>query len=70
MAIDKLKSRFFTGAWLTDVKQYFSKINEIIDWINNSVTSIGIGGSGTTNYVSKFTASSGFRTCIDSFKHK
>lgn len=56
MAIDKLKSRFFTGAWLTDVKQYFSKINEIIDWINNSVTSIGIGGSGTTNYVSKFTA--------------
>ena len=56
MSIDKLKSRFFTGAFITDVKHYFSKINEIIDWINNSVSAIGIGGSGTTNYVSKFTA--------------
>ena len=35
MAIDKLKLKFFTGAWLTDVKHYFTKINEIIDWINN-----------------------------------
>lgn len=35
MSIDKLKTRFFTGAWLTDVKHYFTKINEIIDWINN-----------------------------------
>jgi len=33
--IDKLKNRFVTGAWLTDVKHYFSKINEIVDWINN-----------------------------------
>jgi len=35
MAIDKLKLKFFTGAWLTDVKHYFSKINEIIDQVNN-----------------------------------
>ena len=35
MSIDKLKTKFFTGAWLTDVKHYFVKINEIIDWINN-----------------------------------
>ena len=36
MSIDKLKNRFVTGAWLTDVKHYFSKINEIIDWVNNA----------------------------------
>jgi len=35
MAIDKLKLKFFTGAWLTDVKHYFTKINEIIDQVNN-----------------------------------
>lgn len=57
MAIDKLKNKFFAGSFITDVKHYFSKINEIIDWINNSVAAIGIGGSGTTNYISKFTAS-------------
>lgn len=57
MAIDKLKNKFFAGSFITDVKHYFSKINEIIDWINNIGTSLGIGGSGTTNYVSKFTAS-------------
>ena len=32
MSIDKLKTKFFTGAWLTDVKHYFTKINEIIDY--------------------------------------
>lgn len=36
MKIEKLKSKFFTGAWLTDVKQYFSKINEIIDSLNSN----------------------------------
>lgn len=36
MSIDKLKNRFVTGAWLTDVKHYFNKINEIIDNINNN----------------------------------
>lgn len=35
MAIDKLKTKFITGAFINDVKHYFSKINEIIDWINN-----------------------------------
>lgn len=37
MSIDKLKTKFSTGAWLTDVKHYFSKINEIIDYLNNLV---------------------------------
>lgn len=41
MAIDKLKTKFFTGAWLTDVKHYFSKINEIIDYLN------GTSGNGS-----------------------
>lgn len=35
MSIDKLKTKFITGAFINDVKHYFSKINEIIDWINN-----------------------------------
>lgn len=42
MSIDKLKTKFFTGAWLTDVKHYFSKINEIIDYLN--------GNSGDGSY--------------------
>lgn len=46
MKIEKLKSKFFTGAWLTDVKQYFSKINEIIDYLN------GVGKSGDGSYKS------------------
>lgn len=36
MSIDKLKTKFFTGAWLTDVKHYFIKINEIIDYLNGN----------------------------------
>ena len=44
MSIDKLKTKFFTGAWLTDVKHYFTKINEIIDYLN------GIGNSGDGSY--------------------
>lgn len=44
MAIDKLKTKFFTGAWLTDVKHYFTKINEIIDYLN------GVGTSGDGSY--------------------
>lgn len=39
MSIDKLKTKFFTGAWLTDVKHYFKKINEIIDYLNGNGTS-------------------------------
>ena len=31
MSIDKLKTKFITGAFINDVKHYFSKINEIID---------------------------------------
>lgn len=41
MSIDKLKTKFFTGAWLTDVKHYFTKINEIIDYLN------GVKGNGS-----------------------
>lgn len=46
MSIDKLKTKFFTGAWLTDVKHYFTKINEIIDYLN------GNGSSGDGSYKS------------------
>jgi len=35
MSIDKLKTKFSTGAWLPDFKSLFTKTNEIIDWINN-----------------------------------
>lgn len=35
MSIAKLKNKFFTGAWINDTKQYFFKINEIIDNLNN-----------------------------------
>jgi len=54
MSIDKLKTKFFTGAWLTDVKHYFTKINEIIDYLN------GNGSSGDGSYkelISSFTQS-------------
>lgn len=36
MAIDKLKTKFFTGSFVADVKHYFPKINEIIDELNNT----------------------------------
>lgn len=36
MAIDKLKNKFSTGAFVADVKHYFSKINEIIDYLNGN----------------------------------
>ena len=35
MSIDKLKTKYITGTFINDVKHYFTKINEIIDWINN-----------------------------------
>lgn len=44
MSIAKLKTKFFTGAFLVDVKHYFDKINEIIDYLN------GIGKSGDGSY--------------------
>lgn len=44
MSIDKLKTKFITGAFINDVKHYFSKINEIIDYIN------GNGKSGDGSY--------------------
>ncbi len=34
MAIAKLRTVFFDGAWIPKVKTFFTKINEIIDWIN------------------------------------
>jgi len=36
MSIDKLKTKFSTGAFVADVKHYFSKINEIIDYLNGN----------------------------------
>jgi len=41
MSIDKLKTKFSTGAFVADVKHYFSKINEIIDYLN------GVSGNGS-----------------------
>lgn len=43
MAIDKLKTVFTTGAWLTNVKTFYKKINEIIDYLNGT----GTTGSGS-----------------------
>ena len=43
MSIDKLKNKFFTGAWLPDSKHYLKKINELIDRING----VGIAGDGS-----------------------
>lgn len=37
MAIDKLKTKFITGAFINDVKHYFTKINEIIDYLNGII---------------------------------
>lgn len=45
MAIEKLKTKFASGAWINNVKSYFTKINEIIDYIN------GDNGLGTKRYV-------------------
>lgn len=36
MSIDKLKTKFTTGAWLPDMKQFFTKTNEIIEHINDN----------------------------------
>lgn len=51
MSIDKLKNKFFTGSFVADVKHYFSKINEIIDSLNNigsyKVYTVILNQSGT-----------------------
>lgn len=65
MSIDKLKQKFVTGAFISDVKHYFTKINEIIDWINNNngssltqtLQEVTDAGNTTTNKI----------TTIDSF---
>lgn len=44
MAIEKLKTKFASGAWINNVKSYFTKINEIIDYIN------GNNGLGNKTY--------------------
>lgn len=36
MSIEKLKNKFTNGAWILDVKHYFPKINEIIDYLNSN----------------------------------
>lgn len=45
MSLTKLKTKFADGAWINNVKSYFSKINEIIDYIN------GNNGLGYKKYV-------------------
>lgn len=37
MSIDKLKTVYSTGAFVNNVKTFFKKINEIIDYLNNLV---------------------------------
>lgn len=56
MAIEKLKTKFVTGAFVNDVKHFFKKINEIIDHLNNSNNGVSynsctflISQSGTAN---------------------
>ncbi len=44
MSIQKLKNRFVTGAWISNVKTFFDKINEIIDYLN------GVGTAGDGSY--------------------
>lgn len=39
MSIDKLKTKFFNGSFINDVKHYFTKINEIIDYLNGNGSS-------------------------------
>jgi hypothetical protein len=41
MSIDKLKTVYSTGTFLNNVKTFFSKINEIIDYLN------GTSGNGS-----------------------
>ncbi len=36
MIIDKLKTKFANGAWINNIKTFFEKINEIIDYLNNN----------------------------------
>lgn len=36
MSIDKLKSKFSNGTFVRDVKHFFEKINEIIDYLNGT----------------------------------
>ena len=38
MSLTKLKTKFANGAWLNNVKEYFTKINEIIDYLNRYLT--------------------------------
>lgn len=54
MSIQKLATKFATGAWLQNVKEYFKKINEIIDYLNGT----GTAGSGSyKKYVALLTQS-------------
>ena len=36
MAISKLKTKFADGAWIKNVKEFFNKINEVVDCINDN----------------------------------
>ena len=53
MCLDKLKNKYVTGAWISDVKHYFNKINQIIDHIN------GVEGCGTYKVISGFLTQTG-----------
>lgn len=40
MPITKLRTVFSTGAWINSVKTFYTKINEIIDYLNDNASSI------------------------------
>lgn len=55
MSIQKLGTKFSTGAWLPSMKEFFKKINEIIDNLNGT----GPSNSGSYKvYVANLTQSS------------
>lgn len=41
MSIDKLKTVYSAGAFINNVKVFFKKINEIIDYLNDNSSSLG-----------------------------
>lgn len=60
MAIDKLKKKFTTGAWLNDVKHYFNKINELVEQTNtNTVTISNLPAASYSVYTGIFNQSGG-----------
>lgn len=54
MAIEKLKTKFFVGSWINNVKEFFTKINEIIDYLNGTGS---VGAGSYKKYIANLTQS-------------